>query len=42
VQVTIRPLDIMVCVVQDAHTAVADAASVIAMIIFFIVTSFDG
>jgi hypothetical protein len=31
-----RPLDMIVCVVQDAHTAVADAASVKAMISFFI------
>jgi hypothetical protein len=35
VQVTIRPPDMMVCVVQDAQTAVAAVASVKATISFF-------
>ena len=35
VQVTIRPLDTNVCVVQAAHVAVAVAANAIAMIVFF-------
>jgi hypothetical protein len=35
VQITVRPPDMMVCVLQDAQTAVADAASVKATISFF-------
>jgi hypothetical protein len=38
VHVTIRPLDMIVCVVQAAHTAAAEAASVKATISFFMLS----
>jgi len=38
VQVTIRPLDMIVCVEQAAHVAVAAAANAIAMIAFFMMS----
>jgi hypothetical protein len=40
VQVTMRPLDMMVCVVHAAHVAVAVAASAIAMSAFFMMSPY--
>ena len=40
VHVTMRPLDMMVCVVQEAHTAADAVASAIAMSAFFMMSPY--